>query len=101
MGKHQKKNPITVEADTGPDLAQMKRMLTRYQTLLEKRAKVIEDNVREPNLDRARGLIALGLDMIAAEDRTSASYALGFVQGILLCEDVYSWEYLATDDTRK
>lgn len=79
---------------------QLRRMLARYVAVLEQRTK-LDPSDAPPNLLRARMCADAALVAIATGSLADARHLTGFVQGILLCSGIHTWEYLATDDRRE
>lgn len=85
-----------------PDISdeQLTRMLSRYGRALDDREVADGPTVGDRDLERTRLMVTTALAHIRTSDRISASHLTGFIQGVLLCKNIRTWEYLASDDTR-
>lgn len=84
--------------------AQVERMLLRYATTIDTHYRVMGDTFGSRELELARGAVDAALARLAVparHDEAGARHLMGFVQGVLLCKGLHTWEYLATDDRRE
>ena len=79
---------------------QLRRMLTRYLTVIAGRL-AIDGGDNPKNLEHAQLCANAALGSIDRGAIQDARHLTGFVQGILLCTGIHTWEYLATDDQRE
>lgn len=85
------------DSKISPD--QLRKMAARYAATLDARAKIDGPTVGDLALERARGMCEAAQKLVAT-DVAGARHLIGFVQGVLLCRGVLSWEYLSDDDRR-
>ena len=89
-----KKTKESIEA------AQLAAMLDRYVTTLTERIKMDAGNVTQ-HIERALLCARTAQAVLVMGGISDARHLCGFVQGILLCTGIHTWEYLATDDRRE
>lgn len=80
--------------------AQLERMLKRYADTLDAHFKIMGETYGSRELELARGAVDAALTRLRSDD-ASARHLVGFVQGVLLCKGLHTWDYLATDDRRE
>lgn len=80
--------------------AQLERMLARYEATIAAHFQVMGETHGDRQLELARGSIEAARQNLKSGDQASAQHLTGFVQGVLLCKGLCSWEYLADDDRR-
>lgn len=78
---------------------QLDRMLRRYAKTLDEHFQIMGETFGDRALELARGAIDAAL-LHVGDDPASAQHLTGFVQGVLLCKGLATWEYLASDDRR-
>lgn len=79
---------------------QLEVMLARYESTIMQHYKMMGVTYDRPNLNRAQKAIEAALLYLRRGDVTSSMHLVGFVQGVLLCEGLHTWEYLVSDDKR-
>lgn len=85
---------------TIPD-AQLELMLERYAATLDAGARMRDPDTTDRELELARGAVDAALAALRRGEGADARHMTGFVQGVLLCKGIHTWEYLASEDTRK
>ena len=86
------------EPAIAPD--QLERMLKRYAATIAAHFACMGETHGDRELELARNMIEAATMNLKERDQASAQHLTGFVQGVLLCKGLVSWEYLAEDDRR-
>lgn len=92
MAKNKKKDPPIA-------LEQFARMLRRYASTIDAHFVIMGETHGDRELDLARTCAVAALEKIPRGE--DPSHLVGFVQGVLLCKGIHTWEYLASDDRRE
>ncbi len=79
---------------------QLETMLTRYQTTVAQHYKMMGPTYESPELSKVNPAIDAAMLHLKRGDMVSAMHLVGFVQGILFCTGLHTWEYLVSDDRR-
>jgi hypothetical protein len=79
---------------------QLEAMLARYQDTLNRHFKIMGSTYENVNLSRAKSATEAALLYLKRGDTVASMHLVGFVQGVLLCQGLHTWEYLISDDKR-
>jgi len=79
---------------------QISRMLRRYAAAIDAHFKIMGETFGSRELELARDAALCALEQLK-KDPGGARQLAGFVQGVLLCKGIHTWEYLASDDLRE
>lgn len=79
---------------------QIEVMLGRYKQTIADHFRIMGPTYDHTYLNKAKSAIDAASHYLTLSKTSEAMHLLGFIQGVMLCTGLHTWEYLTADERR-